>query len=427
MQINRQRLLNDIEKYALYGKDERGGITRPTFSNAEMEVRELFINELETLGLDVNVDPIANIWGKLKGSGEEHGSIVIGSHLDTVPNGGKYDGALGVLMAKEVILTLLENNVDLQHDLEIVSFTAEESNDFGFSTLGSKTFAGKLIENDLIHVSDSKGVFLKDAVKLAGGDLHRLDEMARAREDKKAYVEVHIEQGKRLESSNLSIGIVEDMVGVYRSHVKIKGEANHSGTTMMAHRFDALTAASEMILAVEEICHTDESDLVGTVGKLSVEPNAVNIVPGVVNFVFEVRSEDETRMDHVVQLVQEKWQKIISKRNISMEQQLMVKQKPIRMDRDIVAILEETAEVLSEPYTTFPSMAVHDAAHMASISKACMIFVKSIDGKSHCPEEFSTAEDIEKAANLLLNGIIQIDRKLAGKSPYQQQKKKIIH
>ncbi|WP_144462137.1 Zn-dependent hydrolase [Siminovitchia fortis] len=413
MQINRQRLLNDIEKYALYGKDERGGITRPAFSKPEMQVRELFIKELKDLELEVSVDPIANIWGRLKGSGEKNGTIVIGSHLDTVPNGGKYDGALGVLIAKEVMTTLMENKVTLQHDLEIVSFTAEESNDFGFSTLGSKTFAGKLTKEDLIHVSDSQGTLLKDAVRSAGGDLYKLDEMKKDRKEKKAYVEVHIEQGKRLESHNLSIGIVEDMVGVYRTCVYLKGEANHSGTTMMAHRSDALAAASEMVLAVEEICRADETDLVGTVGQLFVEPNAVNIVPGEVNFVLEIRGENDARMDLVIQAIEEKWQKILAARGVTMEQNLMVKQKPIRMDEDIVTILRETADELSEPYTVFPSMAVHDAAHMASFTKACMIFVKSIDGRSHCPEEYSKPIDIEKAANLLLNGLIKIDAKLS--------------
>ncbi|MBD8007200.1 Zn-dependent hydrolase [Bacillus norwichensis] len=413
MQINRQRLLNDIEKYSLYGRDERGGITRPAFSEPDMQVRELFIKELKDLGLKVSVDPIANIWGKRKGKGEMNGTIVIGSHLDTVPNGGKYDGALGVLIAKEVVVTLIENKIELQHDLEIVSFTAEESNDFGFSTLGSKTFAGKLTEEELIHASDSQGTLLKDAVRYAGGDLYKLDEMVKDRREKKAYVEIHIEQGKRLESNHLSVGIVEDMVGVYRTRVKVKGEANHSGTTMMAHRSDALAAASEMVLAVEKICCADETDLVGTVGQLSVEPNAVNVVPGEVNFVAEIRSEDEARMDHVINLIEENWKRILNARGVTMEQNLMVKQKPIPMDEDIVTIFRETADELSEPYTVFPSMAVHDAAHMASLSKACMIFVKSINGRSHCPEEYSKPEDIEKAANILLNGVINIDKVLS--------------
>ncbi len=415
MKINRQRLLDDIERYGQYGKDIMGGITRPSFSKADIEVRKLFTSELEKMGLTVTIDPIANIWGKREGHSNESGSIVIGSHLDTVPNGGKYDGAVGVLIAKEVIQTLIENKVTLAHDLEIVSFTAEESNDFGLSTLGSKTFAGKLGEEDLNQVSDSQGVFLRDAVKLAGGEIGELNKLSKARKEKKAYVEVHIEQGKRLEAKSLAVGIVEDMVGVYRTRVQVKGEANHSGTTMMDHRFDALSAASEMILAAESICNEDETDLVGTIGQLFVYPNVVNIVPGEVNFVLEIRSENQWRIDKVIQLIDNKWNQIVEKRKVRFEKDLMVKQAPLRMDGEIVSILKKTAREMSEPFIRFPSMAVHDAAHMASISKACMIFVKSIDGKSHCPEEYSTPEDIEKAANLLLHGIINIDKILAGK------------
>lgn len=245
--INMERLLSDIEKYATYGKDVHGGITRPSFSQADIKIRDLFINELKDMSLGVVVDGAANIWGRLKGSGKKSGSIVIGSHLDTVPNGGKYDGALGVLMAKEIIKTLMEYNISPDHDIEIVSFTAEESNDYNLSTFGSRSFVGRLSPHVVMEAVDSKGIRLVDALKKVGGNIEQFPMMEELKRDKKAFIELHIEQGKRLEAKNISVAVVDKAVGVYRSIVTVIGEANHSGTTMMTHRADALVAASSTL------------------------------------------------------------------------------------------------------------------------------------------------------------------------------------
>jgi hydantoinase/carbamoylase family amidase len=410
MQININRLLTDIEKYANYGKEPSGGVTRPSFSESDIKIRQLFIEELQDMGLEVMVDGAANIWGKLIGSGEQAGSIVIGSHLDTVPNGGKYDGALGVLMAKEIVKTLMENNVTLKHNIEIVSFTAEESNDFNLSTFGSKAFVGRLTPAELKDVSDSNGIKLIDALEKVGGKIDGFKEMHQTQKDKKVFIELHIEQGKRLETKNISMALVDTAVGIYRSEVSVIGEANHSGTTMMDHRKDALTAASEMILEVERLCKANLTDLVGTIGKLTVLPNAVNIIPGQIDFILEIRGESEELIQKTVNDIQECWIKIADKRQITIQQKMMLNQKPATLDMDIISILSKTAEEISEPFLKLASMAIHDAVHMAAVTKSAMIFVKSIDGKSHNPDEYSTSEDIEKVGNLMLHGIIKIDQ-----------------
>lgn len=412
MRINMERLTADLEYYAQYGKDERGGVTRPSFSAADLEVRRLFVDELQAMGLAVTIDAAANIWARRKGSGQKHGAIVIGSHLDTVPNGGKYDGALGVLVAKEIMQTLIESDVTLSHDLEIVSFTAEESNDFGYSTFGSRAFAGRLTADQLQHARDSQGRFLADALQEAGGDLGRFAELGQLQEDKKAFLELHIEQGKRLESKNIAIAAVNTAVGIYRSKITVSGQANHSGTTMMEHRFDALAAAAEMILAVEQLCKSTLSDLVGTVGQLQVFPNAVNIVPGKVEFTLEIRGENEEEMLAVGARIRERWADIARERGIEVEQRVLQAQQPAVFDSQLVSILQETAQSLGEPCLTLASMAVHDAVHMGAITKSAMIFVKSIDGKSHCPEEYSLPEDIETVANFFLQAVLQLDRQL---------------
>jgi hydantoinase/carbamoylase family amidase len=408
--IRLDRLLNNLGRYATYGKGEQGGMNRPSFSKPDIEIREVYIKELRDLGLETTVDGIANIWGKLKGNGTKSGSIVIGSHLDTVPNGGKYDGALGVLVAKEIIQRIIEEGITLNHDLEIVSFTAEESNDFGLSTLGSRAYVGKLSTEELRNAVDSNGLLLSNALKTVDGDINRIAEMEKMRVEKKVFLELHIEQGKRLESNNKSVAIINSLVGVYRSKVTVVGEANHSGTTMMDYRNDALTASSEMILAVERICHGDETDLVGTVGQLNVKPNAVNIIPGQVEFVLEIRGECKERMQDIVREIEGEWEEIKERRQVKIKQRIMQQQDPIKLDEQVVSILQAASEEISEPYLTLPSMAVHDAAHMSLISKSAMIFVKSIGGKSHCPEEYSTPEDIENASNVLFQGIINIDK-----------------
>lgn len=411
-QINKSRLLNDLDYYASYGKDIRGGITRPSFSKADMEIRKVFVQELKDLGLEVKIDGIANIWGKLKGNGKKNGAIVIGSHLDTVPNGGKFDGALGVLIAKEVIKIIKENKIILDHDLEIVSFTAEESNDFGLSTLGSRAFTGKLTVEDLYETIDSSGTLLRDALKKVGGNLDAFLEMEKIRKEKKAFIEVHIEQGQRLENKNIPVAIVNNLVGIYRCNVSVIGESNHSGTTMMVDRNDALAASSKMISAVEQICKNDQSDLVGTVGKLDVHPNAVNIIPGKVDFFLEIRAECQDRIEGVVLEIEKEWERILKDRHVHVDKHVILKQSPIQLDKNIVEMLVDAAKQINEPYLKLPSMAIHDAAHMAAIARSAMIFVKSIGGKSHCPEEYSKPEDIEVAANLLLQGVLEIDRRL---------------
>lgn len=412
MNINLDRLMTDIEKYAEYGKNEQGGVTRPSFSEADQKVRKLFIEELEEMGLNVTIDGAANIWGCLKGTGKRKGSIVIGSHLDSVPNGGKFDGPLGVLMAKEIIQTLIENKVSLDHDIELVSFTAEESNDFNLSTFGSRSFVGRLDPEILKDVRDSTGALLSEELKKVGGGLDQYPCMEQMRQDKKAFIELHIEQGLRLEIRNIPMAVIDRVVGTYRSMVKVAGEANHSGTTMMQDRRDALAAAAEMILEVEKICREGNGEVVGTVGKLNVLPNAANIIPGQIDFILEVRAGSDEKIQNTVKAIEKVWQDIALKRQVKIHQEVFLDQKPVVLDKELVTILQNTAAGMDEPYLTLPSMAIHDAAHMASVTKSVMVFVKSIDGKSHCPDEFSRPEDIEKAGNLILQGILHLDRAL---------------
>ncbi len=409
MKIHSERLMNDIKTYATYGEDPAGGITRPCFSEADYAVREKFVHDLKDMGLAVTVDPIANIWGRYTGAATKTKPIVIGSHLDTVPNGGAYDGALGVLIAKEVIQTIIDNNIDLRHPLEVVSFTGEEANDFNLSTMGSRTLRGKIDRETLLQATDSTGTSLAEAVKRAGGNVN---EVPMANKEIASFLEVHIEQGQRLENTDLPVGVVDNIVGIYRDQITVQGKANHAGTTMMEDRADALTAASEIALVVEDVLRKNGTEAVATVGKFDVHPNAANIIPGKVELIVEIRSRSKVERYELRKQMGEAWAKIAERRNVELEITNFLDQAECTFDAGIVHILEQTAEQLDVPYTTFSSMAGHDATHIADIAKTAMLFVKSIGGISHNPDEYSTLEDIETAANILLQAVLKIDKAL---------------
>lgn len=410
--IRIERLMADIEQYARIGRSPEGGITRPCFSEADNRVRERFADTLREEGLSVEVDAAANVWGRLHGTGRKSGSLVVGSHLDTVPNGGAYDGALGVLMALELIRAIRDNGIGLDHDLDIVSFTGEEPNDFRISTMGSRCFTGRLTPDLLESVEDSDGKSLAAAMEAAGGGLARFPEMWRKREGKKAFLELHIEQGKRLERRNAPVAVVDSIVGIHREQIAVTGSPNHAGTTMMDEREDALMAASEMGLVVEETCRTRDGDSVGTIGRLQVYPNAANIIPGRVEFVLDLRDEQWECIQDMRTRIHEEWAAISRRRAVSVNSEVILDQRPERLDPDIVGLLERAVSGRGMPAITLPSMAGHDASHMASIARTAMIFVRSIDGKSHCPEEYSEANDIEVAGNVMLDALCLMDRTL---------------
>lgn len=410
MKINIERLLAEIERYASHGKNPDGGVTRPSFCEKDYEVRQLFVQQLKEIGLQVHIDPIANVWGTLAGNGNSDKPIVLGSHLDTVPNGGKYDGALGVLAAKEIVQTLREHGRTLNHPLQIVAFTAEESNEFNFSTMGSRAITGKLSRTDLSEASNHNGLSLSEAVDRAGGDIDKIEPMER--DAIAAFFELHIEQGKKLERQNLPLGVVDRFVGIYRDIVTIEGEQNHSGTTMMDERKDALAAAGEMVASVQRIAKALNTSAVATVGKFDVSPNAANIIPGRVEFILEVRSADKEERESLVESIHQSFNSIQKAYGVSVSSKNIYNTLESKFDEELIGFLKTAAENRQVPYTVLPSMAGHDAMHLASISKTAMLFVRSINGISHNPAELSVPDDIEKSVNVLLEAILQADKTL---------------
>lgn len=412
--VNQERIQERLEALAQFGRNSNGGIDRNFGSAADLAAREHLISLLQTeIGAAVAVDPAANIWAKIN-TGSALPVIAIGSHHDTVQNGGKYDGALGIILAMEILSVIQEQQLVLRHPLAMVSFTAEEPNPFQLSTFGSRTATGKLDPAKLQEVEDAlRHLPLAAALAKAGGSLEKLGEARLSPDFLSAFVECHIEQGKRLENKGLSLAVVSGITGIYRETIRICGEANHAGTTLMRDRHDALLAASEFCLAFERILKdTKQDDVVGTVGHLEIFPNAVNIIPGETALTMEIRALEGAVTKAVVAGLAASIAAIERKRGVRFIRSVLLDQAGVALDKTVMDKMVQAMENLSEPYLTLASMAGHDATHLAGVTRSGMLFVRSIDGKSHCPEEDSRLDDIEKAGNALLQTVLLLDKEL---------------
>lgn len=411
LRINIHRLQSNIEELGKIGRNETNGLDRITFNKFDLQAREWFKHQLTSLQLPYKVDAAANIWTTL-GANSLLAPITIGSHLDTVPNGGKYDGALGVLIGLEILTTLIESNIETTHPISLVSFTAEEPNPFNLSTFGSRVVTGRLKKQDIEYVQTSSGIPLQTALASVGGSIERIETAQVSPQAIAAFLEVHIEQGKRLINKGIPIGIVTAITGIYREEITFIGDANHAGTTLMKDRNDALVAASKFVVAFEEILRLDPADeVVGTIGQFVISPGASNIIPSEVKLLMEVRGDTKERIRKTVAQLDQTLRELFEHQPIKIHRKIILDQAPAQMDQDVINTFVYSVPP-DETYLLLGSMAGHDTAHLSSITKAGMLFVPSIDGKSHCPEENSTIEDIEKVANVLLQAILKLDHDL---------------
>lgn len=412
--INIKRLNDNLQSLSAIGRNELGGIDRILGSRPEREGRQWLVDYWNNnLNKKARTDSIANLW--IKRDGEESlPSIVIGSHLDTVPNGGMYDGALGVLMATEIMQTLEDYKIATRHPVEVVSFTGEEPNPFNVSTLGSKVLCGRLGREDLIKLrSIEDGTTLQECVLKIGGDITKADNDLLTDKDISAFIECHIEQGRRLYDTNTAVASVSCITGIYRESVVIDGEANHAGTTVMKDRHDALLAAAELNIVFENIIKAFDSDEVtGTIGYMDISPNAVNIIPGKVRLILEIRACSSKVKNETIRILDTEVEKICKKRGLRINRTVNLDQPEMHMDKSVSAAINNAMEMTGQPQVSLVSMAGHDAANMQRITKSGMIFVQSIDGKSHCNEERTGINEIEKAGNAMLCALLLLDKEL---------------
>jgi N-carbamoyl-L-amino-acid hydrolase len=410
LNINSGRLNRTVQELGSIG-DSPLGMQRVAFSPEDVTGREYVISLMQKAGMETRIDPAGNIIGRLEGSEPGLPAIGMGSHTDTVPSGGKYDGALGVLAAVECVQTLADNNSRLRHPVEAMVFTNEEGTRFHRWLLGSRAMAGMLLEEDLNAVDDD-GVSLGSCLADIGGDISRIQEAVRAQGDLAAFFELHIEQGPTLYQTNTPIGVVTGITGRAMFEVEVNGIANHAGTTPMPARHDALVSASKLVLAVQRLAKEQEVCRVATTGAIQAHPNAVNVIPGNARIGVEFR---DVSMDALAQ-AEDELRRIAAAVaaedgvTIDIHRQRFTDSVPVSESmQELVAEAAERCELAS---ARIPSGAGHDTQAIATITDVAMLFVPSVNGISHSPEEFTTPEDCANGAQVLLNVLLMADERL---------------
>ena len=405
LRINGKRLEQRISKLAEFGKNDQGGVSRVAFSDADIQGRDYLLSLMKEAGLKIRIDEAGNIIGRREGLNPELLPILFGSHSDSVPDGGIYDGALGVLGAIECIQTLEEKNIITRHPLEVIVFTDEEG-----GLIGSKAMIGTLTEGALEVISHS-GKTVKKGITAVGGSPDKLANAVRKKGDIKAFIELHIEQGKVLESRTIDIGVVEGIVGINWWEVTVDGFSNHAGTTPMNMRQDALLAASHLIIAVNRVVTSVEGSQVGTVGRIQAEPGAPNVIPGKVIMSLELRDLEEEKIDRLYKKIREEARAVEKKTGTRITfSPIEATAVPAPTDPHIQKYIIEAAHELGLTSLLMPSGAGHDAQNLARIAPTGMIFVPSVGEISHSPKEYTRPEDMENGVNVLLHAILKIDQ-----------------
>lgn len=398
--ISRTRLqqqLADLQDVTAPGK----GINRLAFTDADWQGRAYLMGLMREVGMELREDAFGNVIGHVKGADESLPAVMFGSHGDSVPQGGNFDGIVGILAAIETVRSMREDGFTPQRPLEVVLFLCEESSRFSAATLGSRAMRGELSHDDLLRLHDKEGHTLYEVLKSRHLDPDHI-ESARYTRPLRAFLELHIEQGKVLEHEGLPIGLVTGIAAPTRFYVNFHGSADHSGATPMDLCHDGLCAAAEAVLAVErEASSYTEAPVVGTVGILQVTPGVMNVIPGEVRIGVDIRSISAEAKDAVEQAVRQDIEAIAERRQLTYDIEPVSKEQPARMDAALVDLLEDTAKELAIPCRKMMSGAGHDSMHWADYAPTAMLFIPCRAGISHNPAEHAELSDIVRGTELL--------------------------
>jgi beta-ureidopropionase / N-carbamoyl-L-amino-acid hydrolase len=405
MPFQPDRLQADLERFAQIGGDPGGSVSRLALSPVDREARALFVSLLRAAGLAVRIDRFGNIWGRTDGRWEEP-AVIAGSHLDSVPNGGRFDGAVGVVAALETVRAAVEDGLRTAAPLGVVNFTSEESSRYGVATIGSKGIAGALSEDAILGLKDREGATFAEALGAnAGYDL------VGGPSDPGAigcFLELHVEQGKELEMAGMELGVVRAIAAPTRMKVIVHGEAAHSGATLMTWRKDGLVAASELVLALERIAEVEEDyGTVATATVFAVHPVSINVVPGRVDLGVDIRGIDPDSKRRAVHLFTQTIQRVSALRGIAIDTELLSDEQPVELDGEAVRHLKQACEQLGERPLLMYSRAGHDAMNIARRWPAAMLFIPSRGGISHHPHEYTPSEQIGRGARVLHEAMLQ--------------------
>lgn len=398
MKVNTSRIKTHIDELSAFTATPGKGVTRLTYSQEDKQAREYIKAKMSDYGLQVSEDGIGNIFGKLQAENNDAPSVIVGSHFDSVPHGGAYDGTAGVVVGLEVAALFQEEQIKPTVPLEIIAMVEEEGTRFGGGLMGSRSIVGDITDEELDTVQDKDGISLRTAME--ANKLNPDVPRKRAGETIKAFLEMHIEQGPILEDKNIPIGIVQSITGITQLEISVKGQAGHAGTTPMNQRADALLPASEIISKLPALASEIGKGMVITTGSLQVYPNGANVIPGEVVFTVDIRSDEEYDILQAIENVKELVYSFNrNKIDTKIEQKTYI--PPKALNPSIRELLRTQSEKLQIPYDTINSGAGHDAMVLSDITDTGMVFIPSKNGLSHCPEEWSSAEDIAFSAAIL--------------------------
>jgi allantoate deiminase len=409
MRINAARVNERLAFLSQFGTTEDGGVTRYALSPQEAAATRAVEAWMKEAGLQVRRDAVGNLFGRLPGRTEAP-AVLTGSHLDSVPNGGHYDGPAGVLAALEAVQSMREQGLVPERSIEVCSFIGEEGSRFTHGLMGSSFLVGNFPYDEIGRMADRDGVSLADALAAYGADPTGARTAAVAPGTYAAYVELHIEQSGLLESRGLPAGIVSGIAGMRQLRGVIHGRAEHAGACPMDLRRDPMPAAAEVILEVERAARESSPATRATVGFVKASPGATNVIPAAVELSFDIRDLDGARRDACVERVQRYFDEVCKRRGLTGEMELQHTSTPIHCDACIVGVMTEAAHALGMEPFQLPSGAVHDGANVAEICPVGMIFVRSRDGLSHCPQEFTGPEDIAAGTQLLAETLWRLAR-----------------
>ncbi|RYM02749.1 Zn-dependent hydrolase [Sporolactobacillus sp. THM7-7] len=398
--INSERLKDTLEKFANYGRTENNGVTRLSLSKEDIAIRNYFVSCCKKLGMAIKIDDVANIYATMPGI-ENKSPLIMGSHLDSVKKGGRFDGMLGVVAALEIARTLKDYHIQPRIPFTIVDFTNEEGARFEPAMMCSGIISGIFEKSKMLKSTDNEGTTFEEALNASGykGEIKNRLKAA------SAYLEIHIEQGPVLESESLKIGVVEGVLGMITFEIEVTGDSDHAGTTPMKIRKDALFTASDIIRETRDRLNGLDGELVYTMGRMNVLPNIHTVIPNKAIFTLNARHKDPKVIRQVVQIINELPHEMEGCTITSRE---LWGRDTITFDKELCKQLEKSARVLGYSYKRMYSGAGHDAQNIATFLPTAMIFVPSVNGKSHCEEELTSYEDCAKGVNVALDTVMAI-------------------
>lgn len=395
--IDVARFRDAFETYSQIGRTEKDGLHRLALSEADGSVRDQFVSDLEMLGLDVRIDEVGNVFGRREGQEPKAEPVLIGSHLDSQPYGGRFDGQLGVLTALETLQAFDDAGVDHRRPIEIVNWTNEEGARFKPALMGSGTFTGTFDVEETLVRADADGTTVEEALAEIG---YRGDEPCEPANGVHAYLELHIEQGPKLEERNHSVGIVEGVFGMAWLKATIYGEADHAGPSPMHARRDALVAAADVVSSVRRLSNRLASDVVTTVGEFDVSPGSVNVIPSEVTFTIDVRSYDDDIVDELVSQIEREIKVTCAREDTSFDLEEIWRIPHTEFSPMVRDAALEAATAIEASHEEMISGAGHDASYLNNVTEAGMLFVPSVDGKTHNEEEYTEWGDAVEGAKV---------------------------